>query len=77
MEIQEINLDLAPNGAVAEDGLYRPLDVALVLSGGGAKGSFEIGALQYLYSTGFFAMTICGTSVGAVNAFLCPSSLAR
>jgi NTE family protein len=68
MEIQEINLDLAPNTDFTESGLYRPLDVALVLSGGGAKGSFEVGALQYLYSSGFFAKTICGTSVGAVNA---------
>jgi predicted acylesterase/phospholipase RssA len=45
----------------------RPLHVALVLSGGGSKGSFEVGALQFLYSRGFFAKTICGTSVGSVN----------
>src|SRR5215213_11170329 len=42
--------------------------VALVLSGGAAQGSFEVGALQYLYEKGFFANVICSTSVGSVNA---------
>src|SRR5437870_78174 len=41
---------------------------ALVLSGGGAKGSFEVGAVQYLYSQGFSPDIIAGTSVGSVNA---------
>lgn len=40
---------------------------ALVLSGGGAKGSFEVGAIQYLYSQGFSPDIISGTSVGAIN----------
>ena len=40
----------------------------LVLSGGGAKGSFEIGALQYMYENDFCAKVICSTSVGSVNA---------
>jgi predicted acylesterase/phospholipase RssA len=40
----------------------------LVLSGGGAKGDFEIGALQYIYESGYFASAICSTSVGSVNA---------
>jgi predicted acylesterase/phospholipase RssA len=40
---------------------------ALVLSGGGAKGSFEVGALQYLYENGFLANIICACSVGSVN----------
>ena len=44
------------------------MTTALVLSGGGAKGSFEVGSLQYLYENGFLANIICGTSVGAVNA---------
>ncbi|PYJ45528.1 MAG: hypothetical protein DME50_08425 [Verrucomicrobia bacterium] len=42
--------------------------IGLVLSGGGAKGSFEVGALQYLYENGFCAGVICSTSVGSVNA---------
>jgi NTE family protein len=40
----------------------------LVLSGGGAKGDFEVGALQYLYENGYSANAICSTSVGSVNA---------
>lgn len=44
---------------------------ALVLSGGGGKGAYQVGALTYLmrhpdYRAGF--EIICGTSVGAVNA---------
>jgi predicted acylesterase/phospholipase RssA len=41
---------------------------ALVLSGGASQGSFEVGVLQYLYQSGFFADIICSTSVGSVNA---------
>src|SRR5215472_6655168 len=40
----------------------------LVLSGGGAKGDFEVGVLQYLYENGYVANAICSTSVGSVNA---------
>lgn len=52
-----------------------PRSVALVLSGGGARGAYEVGVLSYLYGE----LTrlrgnlpprvdvICGTSVGAVN----------
>lgn len=42
--------------------------VGLVLAGGGAKGSFEIGAVRYLYNQGIRPNIICGTSVGAINA---------
>jgi hypothetical protein len=41
---------------------------ALVLAGGGAKGSFEVGVLHYIYIRDFFADIICSTSVGSVNA---------
>jgi hypothetical protein len=42
---------------------------ALVLSGGGATGSFEVGVLQYLYrKLEFRPRIICSTSVGSVNA---------
>jgi predicted acylesterase/phospholipase RssA len=41
---------------------------ALVLSGGGAKGCFEVGAVKYLWSQGWRPDIICGVSVGAVNA---------
>lgn len=41
---------------------------ALVLSGGGAKGSFEVGAVRELYLKGHQFDIICGCSVGALNA---------
>lgn len=40
----------------------------LILCGGGAKGCFEVGALEYLYERGFFASVIAAASAGAVNA---------
>jgi Patatin-like phospholipase len=41
--------------------------IAIVLSGGFAFGSFEVGAVRYLYNTGVRPNIICGTSVGAIN----------
>ena len=42
---------------------------ALVLSGGGAKGAFQVGVLKYLYEQRQFSPTIItGTSVGSLNA---------
>lgn len=41
---------------------------ALVLSGGGARGAFQAGVIQYLAEAGWAPDLICGTSVGAVNA---------
>jgi predicted acylesterase/phospholipase RssA len=41
---------------------------AIVLSGGGAKGDFEVGALNFLYGAGISPQLLCGTSVGAINA---------
>lgn len=44
---------------------------ALVLSGGGSRGDFEVGAVRYLYERvwpGGHPDIICGTSVGAINA---------
>jgi predicted acylesterase/phospholipase RssA len=40
---------------------------ALVLSGGGARGAFEAGAIQSLRACGPFDI-VCGTSAGAINA---------
>lgn len=50
-------------------------DVALVLSGGGARGAYEVGVLSYLYGELARARggvpprvdMVCGTSVGAIN----------
>jgi hypothetical protein len=40
---------------------------ALVLSGGGATGSFQVGAVRFLYNNRFHPAIIAATSVGAVN----------
>src|SRR5699024_10116791 len=42
-------------------------DIALVLAGGGAKGSFQVGALKVLYEHGYQFDVISGVSVGALN----------
>ncbi|KPL00663.1 MAG: hypothetical protein AMJ90_07895 [candidate division Zixibacteria bacterium SM23_73_2] len=43
----------------------------LVLSGGGAKGAFQVGVLEYLYQKGKLDFdVVCGVSVGALNATL-------
>jgi len=41
---------------------------ALVLSGGGALGAFQAGAIKRLYESGYEPDLICGISVGALNA---------
>jgi NTE family protein len=41
---------------------------ALILSGGGARGAFQVGVWKYLLEKGWDPDLICGTSVGAVNA---------
>ncbi len=42
--------------------------IAFVLSGGGARGALEVGALQALVEAGIHADMIVGTSAGAINA---------
>ena len=41
---------------------------ALVLSGGGARGAFQLGVWRYLQERGWDPDLICGTSVGGINA---------
>jgi NTE family protein len=41
---------------------------ALILSGGGARGAFQIGVWKYLKEQNWTPDLICGTSVGAINA---------
>ncbi len=43
-------------------------DYALVLSGGGAKGAYEVGAWKALKDLDVRINAVCGTSVGALNA---------
>jgi NTE family protein len=42
--------------------------IAICLSGGGAKGDFQLGALEFLYEQGFVPDILCSTSAGSVNA---------
>ena len=46
--------------------------VALVLSGGGAKGAYQLGMLRALEEAGMERerMILAGTSIGAINALL-------
>ena len=45
-----------------------PARRALVLSGGGGRGAFQAGALEYLESIGWKPDIIVGTSIGSMNA---------
>lgn len=42
--------------------------LAFVLSGGGARGALQAGALRALYEAGYRPDLVAGTSIGAVNA---------
>lgn len=46
--------------------MRRPL--AFVLSGGGARGALQVGALRALLEAGFRPDLLVGTSIGAANA---------
>jgi len=46
----------------------KKIERALVLSGGGGRGAFEVGVMKYLDEKGWKPDLICGTSVGAINA---------
>ncbi|MBC7905779.1 MAG: patatin-like phospholipase family protein [Rhodospirillaceae bacterium] len=47
-----------------------PYQVVLVLQGGGALGSYQVGVYQALEEAGYFPDWVAGTSIGAVNAAL-------
>lgn len=40
---------------------------AIVMSGGGSKGAFQVGVLKRMYEVGIRPQIVCGTSVGALN----------
>jgi len=44
------------------------MERALILSGGGARGAFQVGVCQYLQEVGWVPEMVCGTSIGAINA---------
>lgn len=47
---------------------YIPSQTALVLGGGGAKGSYEVGVIEALDHLGIRAGSVYGTSIGSLNA---------
>lgn len=51
----------------------RPRRVALILSGGGAKGAYQIGVLKALRERGIVPDIYCGTSVGSFTAAMLAS----
>ncbi|WP_066389242.1 patatin-like phospholipase family protein [Neobacillus mesonae] len=44
------------------------MSVGIVLSGGGARGDFQVGAVRYLYERNIRPAVLTGCSVGAINA---------
>ncbi len=53
-----------------------PTDIALVLSGGGARGYAHIGAIEELERQGYHIRAVSGTSMGAlVGGFYCAGKL--
>lgn len=48
---------------------------ALILSGGGSRGSFQVGVWKYLQEIGWQPDLICGSSIGAINAAAICSNL--
>jgi NTE family protein len=48
--------------------------VGLVLSGGGAKGAYQVGVLKYMAETGMVINAISGASIGALNGAVIASA---
>lgn len=57
-----------PNRRARNAALPLPDQVALVLQGGGALGSYQAGVFEALNSTGIEIDWVAGISIGAVNA---------
>ena len=45
----------------------RPITRILVLSGGGARGAYQVGVCKHLYSVGWVPDMVLGNSIGATN----------
>lgn len=57
-----MSAEIVPTG---QPGTVR---IGLVLAGGGAKGSYQIGAVKYLAEAGVRLAAVAGASIGALNA---------
>lgn len=52
--------------------------IGLVLQGGGARGSYHLGAIEALYERGYRFNTVVGTSIGAINgAFIASNEFSK
>lgn len=74
----------APAGPLSQRAKKPPRKVAMILSGGGARGAYEVGVLSYVLDD--FARIrrrppkidiLCGTSIGAINACYLAAHLAE
>jgi NTE family protein len=63
-DVQECDPNMGPPGK------SEPGQIALVLQGGGALGSYQAGVYQALHEAGIEPDWIIGTSIGAINASL-------
>src|SRR5271155_383777 len=60
----------ADTGETIKQAAVLPGQVVLVLQGGGALGSYQVGVYQALHEAGIEPDWIIGTSIGAINASL-------
>ena len=54
--------------------MSQPMKVGLVLSGGGAKGAYQVGMLKALHEQGVRIDAISGASIGALNGAILAAS---
>ena len=52
----------------------RKTKLGLVLSGGGAKGAYEVGVIRALAEYGIEPQVVSGASIGAINGSIVASS---
>ena len=62
--------DDQPAQTIKSLGRSLPGEIVLVLQGGGALGSYQVGVYQALHEAGIEPDWIIGTSIGAINASL-------
>ena len=70
-DVARLQRQVQPHRRALSEGNSRDMTVGLALSGGGTRGSFQLGAIKYLYEEwGVRPDVIVGTSVGALNGLM-------